>query len=781
MSSAEAATSRRPAELSLTLGVFVALFAAMLPLIRVVAPGWWVLGSVVLSGAILAAGFIGRRFRLPAIAVTLIEAGVWIVLVTVMFLRGTALLGILPTPETVRVVPSFVSTAIDAVVQGSAPLDPGLALSFVIVGAMGILAIMIDHVVLTARMPLLAAVGLIAISLIPSIAVPGPIDVTSFVLLAVAILFMLRSETRSREQSRRRPRGERASAEEEVLEPARSPSGGGSSATALGIGAIAVIVAIVATPLLPAPSVATVGGNGMGASIDPSLQLGDDLRRPREVEVLTVRSTAPTTPYLRAATLSRFDGAVWEPDRPNSVPLDSGTGLGPVTPDPGIRVDEYVTTVEVKDLSSPWLPVSFPAVGVEGLEGDWAAVPFNRTVIGQGVTAQGQTYDVATQVPRPTLEQVRARSAGAPGVIDDTTALPADLPPVIGQLAAEVTAGTTNDYDALVALQTWFRGSEFRYSLDAPVEDGFDGSGADAVARFLDVREGYCVHFASAFALMARTLGMPTRIVVGYLPGVNTNSVIDDQSVYSVMSGQLHAWPEVYFEGLGWIPFEPTNSLGTPTSFSPGSITPGSTDPAPEQTARPDSTPSPTTSQGPIDAGQGPNDPRGGAAGATTNPLPAVTAVFGILLALAIPGIIRELRRRQLLAAARGGDAAAAWTSVQDAAIDLGIAVPASESARALGTRLVEEHGAPAEPMTVLIGGIERASYAPGGRHGFWQGAEMADAATAVRAGLLAAVDRPRRVLALIAPRSLVVRPGSAYAGSGTAADAESGAKSRAG
>ncbi|WP_375385625.1 transglutaminaseTgpA domain-containing protein [uncultured Microbacterium sp.] len=771
MSSSEAAASRRPAELALTIGVFVALFAAMMPLIRVVSPSWWVLGTVVLTGAVLAAGFVARRFRLPAIAVTLIELGVWVVLLTLLYLRDTALLGILPTPESVRTVPALISTATDAIVLGSAPLEPITALSFIIVGSMGLLAIAIDHVVLTARMPLLAAVGLIAISLIPSIAVPGPLDVTAFVLLAVAILFMLRVETRSREHQRAR-----AAAAEQGVEPAVN----GVSATALGIGAVAVIIAIVATPLLPPPVASAIGGPGAGTAIDPTLQLGDDLRRPREIEVLTVRSSARSVPYLRAATLSKFDGAVWSPDQPSSVPLGSDASFGPITVDPGIRIDEYTTTVEVKNLNSAWLPVAFPAVAVDGLDGAWAAVPTNRTVIAQGASTQGQTYDVITQVARPTLEQVRAHSAASQtleaGVQDDTLALPADLPPIIDQLATQVTEGKTTDYDKLVALQTWFRSPAFRYSLDAPVESGFDGSGADAVARFLDVRAGYCVHFASAFALMARSLGMPTRIVVGYLPGSNTNASIDDKTVYSVMSGQLHAWPEVYFDGIGWIPFEPTNSLGSPTSFAPGSVTTGATDSTAAPTTGDAATPTPTISDSIVDPTQRTGDSAASSTSTGVDPMPAITAVLGILLALAIPGLIRELRRRQLLAAARAGDAAAAWTSVQDAAIDLGIPVPASESARALGTRLVEVHGAPAEPMTVLIGGIERASYAPGGRHGFWQGEGMADAATAVRAGLLASADRPRRLLAVVAPRSLIVRPGSAYAGSGS----ESGTRARA-
>ncbi|KRA24194.1 hypothetical protein ASD65_06990 [Microbacterium sp. Root61] len=751
---------RRGGELALTIGVFVAVFAAMMPLLRVIETGWWVLGAVVLSAAVLAAGFVARRFRLPAVAVSLIEAAVWVVLLTVMFLRDSALLGLIPTPDTVRTVPGLIGAGIDEVVLGAAPLEAGTPLSFFIVGAMGILTIVIDHVVLTARMPLLASVGLIAISLIPSIAVPGEIDVTSFVLLAASILFLLRVETRARE-----------TAGDTSTPSTRTAPAGGVSATALGIGAIGVIVAIVATPLLP-PLAEAGSGVGVGAAIDPTLQLGDDLRRPAEVEVLTVRTSAQAPPYLRAATLSAFDGSVWQPDRSRTLPLDSPSGLGPITADEEIRVVQETTTVQVQDLDSPWLPVAFPAISVTGLDGEWSAVPYNRTVVSRDGSAQGQSYDVTTELPRPTLEQIRARTAGGPELRDETTALPADLPPIIGELAAQITADKTNDYDRLVALQTWFRGSEFQYSLEAPVEEGFDGTGADAVARFLEVRAGYCVHFASAFALMARTLGMPARIVVGYLPGSNTNTTIDGKTVYAVSSSQLHAWPEVYFGGIGWVPFEPTNSLGVPTTFSAGSTTPGGADPQQSAAPLPRESASSSASPSPSAGGLRPGDSQAGRAEDALDPTPVLVTLFGILVALAIPGLIRELRRRQLLAAARGGDAAAAWTSVQDVAIDLGIDVPGSESARALGTRLVQAHGAPADEMSLLIGGIERASYAAGGRHGFWQGAEMADAATAVRAGMLAAVDRSRRILALAAPRSLIVRPGSVYAGSGRGSQA---------
>src|SRR5690606_4708576 len=98
---------------------------------------------------------------------------------------------------------------------------------------------------------------------------------------------------------------------------------------------------------------------------------------------------------------------------------------------------------------------------------------------------------------------------------------------------------------------------------------------------FLDARSGYCIHFAGAFALMAQALDMPVRIVVGYLPGRLTDDKRGDDSIYVVSSDQLHAWPEVRFNGIGWVPFEPTASLGDPTGFLPAATDGGtSSDPA---------------------------------------------------------------------------------------------------------------------------------------------------------------------------------------------------------
>ncbi|GAA2008902.1 transglutaminase TgpA family protein [Microbacterium ulmi] len=756
----------RPAgvDIALTAATYVALIVVMLPLTRVVATGPWTWGVLLLPPILLATGWLARRRRLPAVAVSLAETVVGLVAVVVLFLRDTALLGILPTPRSVGEASELVVDAVDQIVNGAAPLEARAGLEFLIVGGMLLLTVIVDHVVLTARMPLLAAIALIAVWLIPSIAVPREIDLIAFVLLAAVVLLILRLETSAREQDAAPP-------------PPRSrvaaSTAGGIAAAATGIGAVAVVVALVIAPVFSG----LVIRPGAGAAtrwntIDPTLQLGDDLRRASNGEVLRVRTTGGSAPYLRVATLSAFDGEEWRPDRGATAPIDEDGAITASRPADDIRVVETTTSIDIVNLVSGSAPVAYPISAIDGLDGDWESLPSNGTIVSRTTNVNGQDYEFVAQTPRPTLEQIRASrattagvaAAAASGVYEETRILPPDLPPIIAQTAAEVTAGTETDYDALLALQRWFRSSQFEYSLEAPVEDGFDGSGAEAVAAFLDVRAGYCVHFASAFALMARTLGMPARIVVGYLPGSALSDPMMGNQVYSVMSSQLHAWPEVYFSGIGWVPFEPTKSLGTATSFSPAFVATDPLDPDAETGETPLPTASPTASLRPEGI-----DERGSEASSSANPveqaLPWMGPLFGILVVLAIPSVIRAFRRRDLMSAARAGDAGAAWRSLQEEAIDLGIPVPPDESPRAFGARLVRRSGAPDAAVQALVEAIEHASYS---RSGSTQtGIDLAAVVKEVCAGLTTHAVRRARVLALLAPRSLLIRPGSVYAGDG--------------
>lgn len=737
MPAREGAPARPRGELRLTLALWFALLATVVPLLHVVAPGGWLLGAALLPAILLGIGFGLRRLRVPAVGVTLIELAVWLGVITATFLPKDAVLGIIPPGSAIVTVPQLVQSASNQILLGVAPLEPTLGLSFIIVAALGLLTVALDHVVLTARMPLLASVALVAVWLIPAIAVPSGVDVFAFAMLAASVLYLIRAETRTREA------------------PAMAARSGGVTAVAATIGAVAVVGALVVGPALPPP--VTAAGSGTVASIDPSLNLGADLRRRSDVTVLTMRSDAPRLPNLRVATLSLFDGAVWVPDRTRSVSIED-EGLEPVIVDDGIRVSEYRTNIEILQLMSAYLPISYPAVEVTGLEGIWRSAPYSRTVLTGQSNAQGQTYEVVSHVPRPTLEQIRATRAIADDLRVDVTSLPEETPAVIGELATSVTAAATTDYDKLIALQNWFRGPEFTYSLEAPVEEGFDDQGVMAVAEFLEEKEGYCIHFAGSFAIMARALGMPSRIVVGFLPGTYSGESVDGERISEVTTGQLHAWPEVLFEGVGWVPFEPTKGLGAPTRFV------GATEAAQEDAEAEGPTPSaaPSTAATPgatARPDEGPTDATGSSV-RLIDLRPYLTTVGVLLVLLALPALAGWLRR---LALRRRRSVGAAWGLLQDTAIDLGMSVPAAESPRAFGTRLVSVAGAPAADVARLVGAVERASYARDERAAGDAEAALTDALS-IRAALLAELSTAARARAILMPRSLVIRPGSAFA-----------------
>ena len=108
-----------------------------------------------------------------------------------------------------------------------------------------------------------------------------------------------------------------------------------------------------------------------------------------------------------------------------------------------------------------------------------------------------------------------------------------------------------------MALQTYFRsGGGFTY--DATVDYQNDDHAMDT---FLRVKRGYCQQFAGTFAALARSVGLPTRVAVGFTPGVQDTNVAGQ---YDVKGAQAHAWPEVYLGQYGWVPFEPTPGRGAP-------------------------------------------------------------------------------------------------------------------------------------------------------------------------------------------------------------------------
>jgi Transglutaminase-like enzymes, putative cysteine proteases len=128
--------------------------------------------------------------------------------------------------------------------------------------------------------------------------------------------------------------------------------------------------------------------------------------------------------------------------------------------------------------------------------------------------------------------------------------LPKDLPERVSKLAGEITSSADNDYDRAKAIEAYLS-KNYIYTL----EPGDVPENRDFVDYFLfDSKQGYCTYYASAMTILVRSLGIPSRYVEGYiLPSKPVSG-----NIYEVTNKEAHAWVEVYFEGFGWIPFEPT-------------------------------------------------------------------------------------------------------------------------------------------------------------------------------------------------------------------------------
>lgn len=148
--------------------------------------------------------------------------------------------------------------------------------------------------------------------------------------------------------------------------------------------------------------------------------------------------------------------------------------------------------------------------------------------------------------------------------------LPADLPAGLIEYAAEITAGATTPYDKALAIESALR--RLPYTLDVPAPP----QGRELVSWFLfDLRKGYCDYFASAMVVLARLNGVPARLAVGYATG-EYDARADR---YVVTELDAHSWPELYFPGLGWIPFEPTSGRAIPPRASSAGLPFAPTDP----------------------------------------------------------------------------------------------------------------------------------------------------------------------------------------------------------
>jgi transglutaminase-like putative cysteine protease len=295
----------------------------------------------------------------------------------------------------------------------------------------------------------------------------------------------------------------------------------------------------------------TFGYFGFAPTLDTSMR-----GRPDDTLVMRVRASSPD--FWRGQTFDRFDGRVWSrtDDDPRPIrarspfffqraPLD-----GPRPADTGELVQTYY-------LEQTGPNVLFAANSpVELYFSDRTVYQLPDGSLRAGVQLERDaTYTVVSDRADATAETLRASAtaAAAPAEITDHYTQADDVPPRVRDLAARITRHAATPFDAVRTLEAWM-GRNTRYTLDAPRPP----LGANAVEQFLFVdREGFCEQIATSLVVMLRSLGIPARLAVGYLPGERNPFT----GLYEVRADDAHAWAEVYFPGVGWQGFDPTASV----------------------------------------------------------------------------------------------------------------------------------------------------------------------------------------------------------------------------
>ncbi len=292
---------------------------------------------------------------------------------------------------------------------------------------------------------------------------------------------------------------------------------------------------------------ASSGYFGFAESLDTSSR-----GRPDGTLVMRVRASAPA--FWRGQTFDVWDGVTW------TAADDTSTTIGGPAPiqipltvgDTPVSADDFIQTFYIEQ---PGPNIVFGAYRVSEVYFDSRFLfqqPDGALRAGSDL-GRGAVYTVISQRPHVTEALLRVSDplrADLPLSLEQFLQLPDDVPQRVLDLAQEVTAEAPTTYDKIRALEAWM-GANTTYSLDIPPLP----EGADSVDEYLfETRQGFCEQIGTSLVVMLRSLGVPSRLAVGFIPG-ERNSLT---GLYEVRASDAHSWAEVYFPGIGWQGFDPT-------------------------------------------------------------------------------------------------------------------------------------------------------------------------------------------------------------------------------
>ena len=488
------------------------------------------------------------------------------------------------------------------------------------------------------------------------------------------------------------------------------------------IGAGAVILAAFAPLVLPGfGSKAVLDVSQLNTDhrvhVSPFVSIGAILNQDQNLDVFQVQSNQPA--YWRMVALDQVDAnGAWNPapEQGQAVvpghPLPRGADLPS-----GTQIDATFTVAN--PLGFTTLPIPYEPSQLVSSDESVTWFPGSQSMSVAEWPDEGSSYRVQSVYATPTAEDLRSSHVESPATFPNDTELPQEPEiPEITDLAMQWTAGAKTDFEKVMAIQDHLR--QFQYVKEQSYPDSLAG-----LWQFLTVtKAGFCEHFASAMAIMLRSLDIPARVATGFTVGSPVGT-----DTYRVTTGNLHAWVEVPFADYGWLPFEPTpgtDTVNPEMTYTQGQTTTHDCLPKIVRCGTPGGGQEPGTHHKPNNLVQVKEQtapinrplsssnaaPRGETPGPSVWILAAIAAAIALAVLVGIP-LVRWLRRRRALTHAREPRELilATYDVFSERAADLGLGrgpgeTPSEYRRRIEGTDLLRDGH-----MERLTGTVVRAAY----------------------------------------------------------------------